>query len=223
MLRISKLLAVLSATALSLWLLVPTALAVAPVDFPSVRPSDPVLDGAEVLSRSSRTELNARLQELDQQRLDARLVTVRRLDYGLTLNSFGEQLLERWSGPAGEAPLLLMLIEAQNKQATVVADSALSSRLPAELLRSTGRTTMSLPLRDGDRYRQASLDGIERLDVVLNGGEDPGPPVEVERTTLPTNIPTKEETEESNAFTWVIVLLVVGTIVPMATWWVFSR
>jgi uncharacterized protein len=223
MLRISKLLAVLSATALSLWLLVPTALAVAPVDFPSVRPSDPVLDGAEVLSRSSRTELNARLQELDQQRLDARLITVRRLDYGLTLNSFGEQLLERWSGPAGEAPLLLMLIEAQNKQATVVADSALSSRLPAELLRSTGRTTMSQPLRDGDRYRQASLDGIERLDVVLNGGEDPGPPVEVERTTLPTNIPTKEETEESNAFTWVIVLLVVGTIVPMATWWVFSR
>lgn len=223
MLRISKLLAVLSATALSLWLLVPTALAVAPVDFPSVRPSDPVLDGAEVLSRSSRTELNARLQELDQQRLDARLITVRRLDYGLTLNSFGEQLLERWSGPAGEAPLLLMLIEAQNKQAAVVADSALSSRLPAELLRSTGRTTMSQPLRDGDRYRQASLDGIERLDVVLNGGEDPGPPVEVERTTLPTNIPTKEETEESNAFTWVIVLLVVGTIVPMATWWVFSR
>ena len=32
-----------------------------------------------------------------------------------------------------------------------------------------------------------------------------------------------EETKESNAFTWVIVLLVVGTIIPMATWWVFSR
>jgi uncharacterized protein len=95
--------------------------------------------------------------------------------------------------------------------------------LPAELLRSTGRTTMSQPLRDGDRYRQASLDGIERLAVVLDGGEDPGPPVEVERTTLPTNIPSKEETQSSNAFTWVVVLLVVGTIVPMATWWVFSR
>jgi hypothetical protein len=46
---------------------------------------------------------------------------------------------------------------------------------------------------------------------------------EMERTTLPTNVPTVEETRESNAFTWVIVLLVVGTIVPMATWWVFSR
>jgi uncharacterized protein len=40
---------------------------------------------------------------------------------------------------------------------------------------------------------------------------------------VPTNIPTREETASSNAFTWVIVLLVVGTIVPMLTWWVFSR
>ena len=31
------------------------------------------------------------------------------------------------------------------------------------------------------------------------------------------------ETEESNATTWIIVLLVLGTIIPMATWWVFSR
>ncbi|MFZ9973545.1 MAG: TPM domain-containing protein, partial [Vulcanococcus sp.] len=27
----------------------------------------------------------------------------------------------------------------------------------------------------------------------------------------------------SNAFLWVVVLLVVGTLVPMITWWVFSR
>ena len=81
---------------------------------------------------------------------------------------------------------------------------------------------MSQPLRDGDRFRQATLDGVTRLETVLNGGEDPGPPVQLERTTNPTNIPTEEETENSNAFTWVVVLLVVGTIVPMATWWIFS-
>jgi len=150
-------------------------------------------------------------------------VTVRRLDYGLSLPAFGEDLIAQWSSQGSSDPILLFLIEAQNKQAAVVADPSLSQRLPAELLLSTGRTTMSQPLRDGDRYRQASLDGIERLAVVLDGGEDPGPPVEVERTTLPTNIPTKEETQSSNAFTWVVVLLVVGTIVPMATWWVFSR
>lgn len=38
-----------------------------------------------------------------------------------------------------------------------------------------------------------------------------------------SNIPTREETAAGNGFQWVIVLLVVGTIVPMLTWWVFSR
>ena len=78
-------------------------------------------------------------------------------------------------------------------------------------------------LREGDRYRQASVDGLTRLSTVLSGGEDPGPPQEVERITLPTNIPTKAETAESDATKWVIILLVLGTIIPMATWWVFSR
>jgi len=82
---------------------------------------------------------------------------------------------------------------------------------------------MGLPLREGSRYRQASLDALSRLEVVLNGGEDPGPPQLVERMPVETNIPTKEETESSNAFLWVVVLLVVGTLVPMITWWVFSR
>ena len=82
---------------------------------------------------------------------------------------------------------------------------------------------MGVPLRDGARYRQASLDALQRLQTVLAGGEDTGSPVVQERLTLPSNIPTREQTAASNAFTWVIVLLVVGTIVPMLTWWVFSR
>jgi uncharacterized protein len=38
-----------------------------------------------------------------------------------------------------------------------------------------------------------------------------------------SNIPSQEETSSSKAFTWVVVLLVVGSVVPMVTWWVFSR
>ena len=223
MLRMRSLYAGLLASCLSLLLLVPACFAVAPVDFPAAAPSESVIDSADVLSRASRSEITTGLEQLNTERVDARLVTIRRLDYGLSLNQFGDQLIERWSSDQADLPLLLLLIESQNKQAAVVADPLLLDRLPDELLKSTGRTTMSQPLRDGDRYRQASLDGISRLEVVLNGGADLGPPVEVERTTLPTNIPTVEETRESNAFTWVVVLLVVGTIVPMATWWVFSR
>ena len=217
-----RLLASLLSFGVCLLLWTPASLAVAPEALGATLPETLVIDEADVLSRASRGELESKLRSFEDQRVDARLITLRRLDYGISLNSFGEELLETWSSPSGN-PLLLMLIETQNKRSAVVADQKLEEQLPSSLLTSTARTTMSQPLRDGDRYRQASLDGISRLEVVLSGGADPGPPVEVERTTLPTNIPTAEETKESNAFTWVIVLLVVGTIVPMATWWVFSR
>ena len=200
------------------------ALAVSQSDFPADRPTSQVLDDADVLSRASRSELERLLGDFGSDRVDARLITLRRLDYGLSLDDLGRKLISRWSSEGqSSSPLLLLLIETQNKRAAVLADESLQSQLPETLLSSTGRTTMAIPLREGDRYRQASVDGLTRLSVVLNGGEDPGPPAEIVRTTLPTNIPTQEETESSNATTWIVVLLVVGTIIPMATWWVFSR
>jgi uncharacterized protein len=213
------------AASLCLFLAVPAVFALSPQDLPAQPPEKAVLDSADVLSRAGKNEIEARLNQLESSKVDARVITLRKLDYGLSLTGFGEELVERWSNTdnSSERPLILFLEETQNKQAAVVVSAKLSDQLPDALLRSTARTTMSQPMRDGERFRQASMDGIERIAVVLNGGEDPGPPVQIERTTLPTNIPTVEETSESNAFTWVVVLLVVGTIVPMATWWVFSR
>lgn len=220
-----KSLQLLIAACLCFFLAVPASIALSPQDLPAQPPDKAVLDSADVLSRAGKNEIETRLNQLESSKVDARVITVRKLDYGLSLTGFGEELVERWTnnGNTSERPLILFLEETQNKQAAVVVSAELSDQLPDALLRSTARTTMSQPMRDGERFRQASMDGIERIAVVLNGGEDPGPPIQIERTALPTNVPTVEETSESNAFTWVIVLLVVGTIVPMATWWVFSR
>ena len=220
-----KSLQLLIAASLCFFLAVPAGFALSPQDLPAQPPDKAVLDSADVLSRAGKNEIETRLNQLESSKVDARVITVRKLDYGLSLTGFGEELVERWSNNdnTSERPLILFLEETQNKQAAVVVSAELSDQLPDALLRSTARTTMSQPKRDGERFRQASMDGIERIAVVLNGGEDPGPPIQIERTALPTNVPTVEETSESNAFTWVIVLLVVGTIVPMATWWVFSR
>jgi|TARA_E500000081_G_scaffold64771_1_gene67026 uncharacterized protein len=220
-----KSLQLLIAASLCFFLAVPAGFALSPQDLPAQPPDEAVLDSADVLSRAGKNEIETRLNQLESSKVDARVITLRKLDYGLSLTGFGEELVERWSNNdnRSERPLLLFLEETQNKQAAVVISAELSDQLPDALLRSTARTTMSQPMRDGERFRQASMDGIDRIAVVLDGGEDPGPPIEIERTTIPTNVPTVEETRESNAFTWVIVLLVVGTIVPMATWWVFSR
>jgi uncharacterized protein len=218
----SPLLAALAALLLLVWPC-SSALALSAADFPSTAPQERVVDSAGVLSRAASTEVARQLERFQAERVDARLVTVSQLDYGLGLADLGEQLVERWRDPATGSGQLLFLIDSQTNSAAVVSSPDLSGRLSSALLRSTGRSTMALPIRDGARYRQASLDGINRLLTVLQGAEDPGEPVVATVVAAPSNVPSREETAASNAFTWVVVLLVVGTIVPMLTWWMFSR
>ncbi len=210
------------------WGSVAPALAVGLGDLPADPPASHVLDTADLLSRAGSNEIEKLLDDLEEKHVEAHLVTVNRLDYGLSLEDLGRQVLQRWtearaSGGATTEPQLLLLIDGASRSAAVVASPTLERQLPAELLRSTARTTMAIPLREGERYRQATVDGLQRLTTVLAGAEDPGEPELVEREAVVTNIPSKEETASSNAFTWVVVLLVVGTLVPMLTWWVFSR
>ena len=208
------------------WLLVPVggAMAISAVDFPDVPPQARVLDRADLLSRAAQQELERRLDDLQKEHIDGHLITLNRLDYGLDLDTLARQLANRWAGEAQDSSeQLVVAIDGQTITAAVAASDDLLDQLPASLLSSVGSTTMAVPLRQGARYRQASLDALDRLETVLLGGEDPGPPLIQDDQVALTNVPTKEETSESNAFTWVAVLLIVGTVVPMLTWWVFSR
>ena len=195
--------------------------AVAPQDFPATAPAEHVLDGADVLSRATNGELSKRFAQLEQEHINANLVTLRRLDYGLDLDGFAEELMQRWQG--ADDGSLLMVIETSSNSASIQADQRVQKLLPQSLLASTADTTMDRPLRDGGRYRQAVLDGLGRLETVLGGAEDPGPPLVAETQVVVSNVPTQEETAESKAWVWITVLMVLGTLVPMATWWVFSR
>lgn len=197
------------------------AQAVAPQDFPATAPAEHVLDSAEVLSRATNGELSKRFAQLEEQHINANLVTLRRLDYGIDLDGFAEELLQRWQG--ADDGSLLVVIETSSNAASIRADERVQKLLPLSLLASTAETTMDRPLRDGGRYRQAVLDGLTRLETVLGGAEDPGPPLVAETHVVVSNVPTQEETAESKAWVWITVLMVLGTLVPMATWWVFSR
>jgi len=193
-------------------------------DYPAEAPQQRLIDPASLFSRSTAKELEHRLEDFEAGHVQAHLITVDRLDYGLELESLGAQMEERWSqANPGRDSNLLLLIDAQTNTASVVASPDLLMQLPQDLLISTADTTMGIPMRMGSRYRQASLDALNRLEVVLNGADDPGPPEQQVQVEIVTNIPTQAETAAGSGFTWVVVLLVVGTIVPMLTWWVFSR
>ena len=192
-------------------------------NLPTAPPAERVVDEAGVLSRAAIGELTAQLDSFEPDHIDAHLITVKRLDYGLSLPDLAQDVLTSWLGSGAENNQLLFLLDSQTNSAAVAVSPGLEAELNTELLKSTARTTMAQPLRDGARYRQASIDAMTRLQTVLQGGEDPGEPEIAEPVTLASNVPTQEETSESNAFTWIVVLLVVGTVVPMLTWWVFSR
>ncbi|MEB3184469.1 MAG: TPM domain-containing protein [Cyanobacteriota bacterium] len=206
----------------SVWSASP-ALAASATSFPESLPQERLIDPAGVFSRAAAADVGKALEGLTADHVDARLLTVERLDYGVSLQQLGQQLLQRWEPQASDGKLLLVLIDAQTNAAALLASPDLASELDPELLRSTARTTMAMPLRDGARYRQASLDAIARLRTVLEQGDDPGEPTSAELERPASNVPTREETASSNAFTWVVALLVVGSVVPMVTWWVFSR
>lgn len=208
----------------SLLLAAAPAWALSAASLPLGLPQDAVLDRSEVLSRSATGEISRALEQLADEGIEARLITVPRLDYGLGLEQLGQQLLEQWQGDVRDRQLLLLLIDTQTNGAAVVASPEVADTLGPSLLRSTARTTLAQPLRDGSRYRQASLEALHRLEAVLQGEVDPGEVTDVEVVNPSrTNVPSREETAASKAWVWITVLLVVGTIVPMATWWVFSR
>lgn len=206
------------------WTPLQAACAASASDYPALAPQGRVTDSARLFSRSTDSELERRLSAFEASHVQARLATVDRLDYGLELDTLGADLIQRWRSatPSGDSALLL-LIDAQTNTAAVAASPDLLEQLPASLLRSTADTTMNIPLRMGSRYRQASLDALNRLEQVLGGADDPGPPQELEQPVVVSSIPTQAETAAGSGFTWVVVLLAVGTIVPMLTWWVFSR
>ena len=80
---------------LLLALLLPAAAATALslADLPSSPPPSHVLDRADVLSRAGRADLERQLRELEADRVEARLLTVNHLEYGLDVTQLAEQLL----------------------------------------------------------------------------------------------------------------------------------
>jgi uncharacterized protein len=127
------------------------ALAISASGLPPAAPKERIIDTADVLSRAAIGELSKTLESFSAERVDAHLITVNRLDYGLSLPQFCNKVLERWSESGSEPNQVLFLIDSQTNSTAVVTSPGLVTQLDTSLLRSTARTTMALPIRDGSR------------------------------------------------------------------------
>lgn len=184
-----------------------------------------VLDQAEVLSRLNEGKISSTLNNLALQTgNEVRIVTIRRLDYGETPESFTNQLFEKWfPTPEAQANQTLVVIDTITNGTAIRTGDKVKSLLPNDIAKSVASETVQVPLREGDKYNQAFLDASDRLVAVLSGEPDPGPPQIVETVNVEGTFKKAEETDTGNATIWVIGLLLAATIIPMATYYLYVR
>lgn len=184
-----------------------------------------VTDESEVLSRITESTLTTQLAGLAQQTgQSVHIVTVRRLDYEETIDSFTQKLFERWFvRPEDQANQVLLTIDTLTNNIGVRTGSGVKQLMSDEIANSIAQETVLTPLKQGERYNQAFLDAGDRLTAVLSGQPDPGPPEVVDNVVVEGNFATPEETKQSNAIPWVIGLLIAATVIPMATYYFYVR
>lgn len=180
-----------------------------------------VVDRAKVVSRSSNIALTKSLQRLaTQTQQQVHLVTIDRLDYGDTIESFTAQLFDRWF-PTSEqqANQVLLVLDTLTNKGAIQKGTAIS--LSDEIATSIATETLIAPLIQGARYNQALLDASDRLVTVLSGKPDPGAPQLAAELNIEATFTKAEDTDDRSATIWVVVFLVVATIIPMVTYFAY--
>jgi uncharacterized protein len=209
----------------NLWV-APAALATGAREIPLLEPGKTtwVIDQGEVLSPLSEGTLERKLSRLAEETgNELRLVSIHRLDYGETPETFVSQLFERWfPTPESQANQVLLVTDTVTNGVGIRTGSKAAARLSPEIAESVAQESMRIPLRDNN-YNQAFLLATDRLDAVLSGRPDPGPPEEKVANTVESTFTTAEETDTNSATVIVVVLLIVATVVPMATYFWYQR
>lgn len=193
---------------------------------PNVRAGEPtwVIDKAEVLSRLNETRLSDTLENLAKKTgKEVRMVTIHRLDYGETIDSFTEALFKKWyPTPQAQANQTLLVIDTVTNTTAIQTGETVKSSMSDDIAESVASETVMVPLRGGNKYNQALLDASNRLVAVLSGEPDPGPPVVEDNVQVASTFTSAEETDTKNATIWVVVILVIATVVPMATYFFYQ-
>lgn len=184
-----------------------------------------VIDQAEVLSRLNEGNISSTLENLaNLTGNEVRIVTIRRLDYGETPESFTKQLFEKWF-PTKEAQAnqTLLAIDTVTDGTAIRTGDKVKSLMPDDIAKSIASETVLAPLREGEKYNQAFLDASDRLVAVLSGKPDPGPPQIAATVNTESTFKKAEETDTGNATIWVIGLLIAATVIPMLTYYLYVR
>jgi uncharacterized protein len=190
---------------------------------PSLTADTWILDQGDVISRFNEGQISKTFKDLAQETgNEARIVTIRRLDYGETPESFAKGLFSKWFPTAAEqANQVLLLVDTVTNGTTLISGDQVKSVLTDAIAQSVAEETLGTALRGGNKYNQGFLDVSDRLVAVLSGKPDPGPPAVIDTVKVEGTFTKAEETDQGNATAWVVGLLIAATVIPMATYYIY--
>jgi uncharacterized protein len=183
-----------------------------------------IVDQGEIISRASEGKMSSAFDNLAKKTgNEVRFVTIRRLDYGETPESFSQALFKKWfPTPAEQANQTLLVLDTVTNGTAIITGEQVKSLLTDAIAESVVSETLGVPLREGNKYNQAFVDASDRLVAVLSGEPDPGPPEVTETVQVEGTFTKAEDTDKGNATAWVVGLLIAATIIPMATYFVYQ-
>ena len=226
---LARLILSLMTIAISIGIFALPAQATAVYEIPVVSAGIPtwIIDKADVMSLSTKGTVRGTLEQLAKQTgKEVRFVTIHRLDYGDTIQTFTDKLFKKWFPTADEqASQTLITLDNVTNTIGIRTGSEIAPLLTPAIASSLITETMQAPLRSGNKYNQAFIDGANRLVPVLSGQPDPGPPIVVSTPEVGRTYLKAEETEanRTNFLVIVIGLLIIATVIPMATWWWYQN
>jgi uncharacterized protein len=191
---------------------------------PNLTPDTWIVDQGDVISRFNEGQISGAFKELAKETgNEVRIVTVHRLDYGETPESFAKGLFEKWFPTAeAQANQSLLVIDTVTNNAAIISGDQVKPVLTDAIANSVAEETLGVPLRNGNKYNQAFIDVSDRLVAVISGKPDPGPPEEKETIQVEGTFTKAEDTDQGNATAWVVGLLIAATVIPMATYYIYQ-
>lgn len=202
-------------------LITPPVLATGAYAFPIPNDSNPlwVVDQGDIISPLTEGRLEGIAKTLAQSTdTNLHFVTVHRLDYEETPTTFATKLLNRWyPEPEDQANQAILALDTVTNGTYLLTGEAVKAKLPDDIAESIAQATMRVPIKNGN-YNQAFLDASARIEAVLSGQPDPGPPVE-KAVVAEKTYKSIDETDDRSATIIVIVLLMAATVIPMVTYY----
>ncbi|MEM8721342.1 MAG: TPM domain-containing protein [Cyanobacteria bacterium P01_G01_bin.39] len=180
-----------------------------------------VVDTADAISNANESKLTKTFKELASNTgQELRMVAIRRLDYGETVESLAEEIFQDWyPDAAAQANQTLIVLDTLTNNVAIRSGDSAQDLIGAEVASSILDDTLGYNIRNGNKYNQAFIDAGDRLVALLSGQEDPGPPIMEDEIQIEGTFTKAEDTDQGSATIWVIGFLIVATIIPMATYY----